>query len=128
MSYRDFDAIQEITDIRFPGTSFAVSCFDSANDIRFKVVDYFYDTIIIKYTYRSEYYQNLDIDLQDADYVVVNRQKEESHIYYSDVIDALIAHENAGLIKPNYHYFLEGIQRVKDDASRIPMYFINWGT
>jgi hypothetical protein len=128
MSYRDYDAIQESTDIRFPGTSFAVSCFDSVEEISTKPVDYFSKTIIIMYHYRSEYYQNLDISLQDADYVTVQRQKGESYIRFCDVIDALRAYEIAGLIKPNDGYYLEDIQRVEHDRNRIPMYRILWGT
>jgi len=129
MSNRDFDTIYEMTENRFPGTSFRVSCFDSVEEIQNKVVTYFHDTIIIAYHYRMKYYQNLNIKLQDMDYVVVHKQEGKPYIYYCDVIDALIESEKAGDIKPNYHLFMEGI--VCADRlffNQPPVYKIAWGS
>ena len=126
MSPINYDAIQEIIDMRFTKTTFKISCFDSIEEIAYKAVS-LSDTIIIVYEYRKKYYKNIDISLQDVDYVIVTRQKDEPFIYLSDVIDSLIMSEYKGLIKPNHHMYIEGIQRIKDNKSTIPVYRILWG-
>jgi hypothetical protein len=68
MSPIDYEEIDTATEKRFPGTSFNISCFDSVSGIDHKVVDYFNETIIIQYKYRSEYYKKIGIWLQDIDY------------------------------------------------------------
>ena len=126
MSPINYDAIQEIIDIRFTKTTFKISCFDSIEEIEYKAVS-LSDTIIIEYEYRKKYYKNIDISLQDVDYVIVTRQKDEPFIYLSDIIDSLIMSEYKGLIKPNHHMYIEGIQRISDKKSTIPRYRILWG-
>jgi hypothetical protein len=116
----NYEAIDEATDIRFPG----ISCFDSVTDIQFKAVDYFHDTIIIEYHYRSEYYKHAQMFLQDMDFITVQRKKGEPFIRYCDVIDAIRGMEISGAIKPNDDYYLEGIVRVETNGSRIPMFRI----
>ena len=128
MSATDYDAIREITDIRFPETSFQVSCFDSMEDIRDKPVTWLHDAIILKYTYNLKYYKHAGMFLEDADYIPVFKQKNEPYIRYCDVIDAILHLERAGAIKPNYHRFIEGIRRVEKDTNRVPMYEIEWGS
>jgi len=125
---KDYDAIDAATERRFPGTSFSISCFDSVSEIDHKIVSYFHETIIIAYHYRSEYYKNRGIWLQDVDYVTVSRQKGETVIRYCDVIDAQRGSELSGNIKPCHHLYLEGIQRMENDTNRIPMYKIQWGS
>lgn len=127
MSPIDFEVIDAATERRFPRTSFSISCFDSVQDIDHKIVDYFNETIIIAYYYRSEYYKKLDIWLQDIDYVTVTR-RDVQFIRFCDVIDALAGSEMAGAIKPCHHLYLEDIRRVEDDRNRIPMYRIVWGS
>jgi hypothetical protein len=126
MSPIDYEVIDQATEKRFPGTSFNISCFNSVQDIDHKIVDYFNETIIIAYHYRSEYYKKLDLWLQDCDYITVTR-RDVPFIRFCDVIDAIRGSEMAGNIKPCHHLYLEYIRRVEDDRNRIPMYKICWG-
>ena len=124
----DYDTIQEMTDIRFPGTSFSISCFNSVEEIVDKPVTWIHDTIIIAYYYCSEYYKHLNIELQDIDYISVSKKEGEQYIRYCDVIDAIMGMEIAGALKPNHHLYLEDIVRVENDRNRVPMYRIGWGS
>jgi hypothetical protein len=126
MSPIDYEEIDTATEKRFPGTTFNISCFNSVSDIDHKVVDYFNETIIIQYKYRSEYYKKIHICLQDVDYITVTR-RDVPYIRFCDVIDAIRGSEMAGTIKPCHHLYLEDIRRVDNDQNRVPMYTICWG-
>lgn len=115
-------------DVRFPGTTFNISCFDSVEEVNLKPVSYFHDTIIIQYHYRLEFYQHARMFLQDMDFITVHKKKDLPYIRYCDVIDAIRGMEMAGAIKPNHHLYLEGIVRVENDRNIIPMYRIQWGS
>jgi hypothetical protein len=123
----DYDEIDAATKKRFPGTTFNISCFDSVLDIDHKVIDYFNETIIIRYQYRSEYYKKMNIWLQDVDYITVTR-RDVPYIRFCDVIDAIRGSEMSGAIKPCHHLYLEDIRFVDDGQNRIPMYTICWGS
>lgn len=127
MSDIDYDAIEQVTDARFPNISFKLSCFDSIVDIFSKPVTFMHDSIIIVYDYRSEYYKHADIHLQDRDFIPVRKQDGQQRIRYCDVIDAIMEMEIKGELKPNHHLYMEGIVPVDDDNNRIPMYRIQWG-
>jgi hypothetical protein len=126
MSDRDFDAIDEIQNVCFPEASFRISCFDSVDEVLTKPVAYYNDTIIIAYNYRPNYYNHHNIELQDIDFIIVNKRKGEQFIRYYDVINEIIRMELEGEIKPNHGLFIEGIERV--NFNRIPMYRIQWGS
>lgn len=126
MEYKYYDAVKEATDNRFSGPSFHISCFDMVQEIPIKPVAYFCDAIIIAYDYFPNYYDNLNIVLQDVDYIIVHRQEGQECIRYCDVIDTLVGCEISGAIKPNPHMYLEKIELVEN--GRVPMYRILWCT
>ena len=127
MSYRDFDAIQEITDVRFPDASFGISCFDSGADVHKKVITYFHNTIILVYEYRPKYYKRSNIVLNDVDYIVIQNSGGIPYIRCCDVIDALIDLEKAGTLKKNPGMYLEGFHQITTDQNSIPKFRIIWG-
>jgi hypothetical protein len=124
----DFDGIQKITDIRFPSARFRISCFDSIQEIADKAVTSFSDAIVIAYYHERQDFDNLNITLQDIDYIPVIRRRDEDCIYLSTVIDAVIAYELSGAIKPIRYKFFEGIQLLDSGSARVPIYKIQWGT
>lgn len=127
MSYRDFDAIQEITDIRFPDASFGISCFDSGEDVYKQCITYCHNTIILVYEYRPRYYKHCDVVLNDVDYIVIQNSGGIPYIRVCDVIDSLIILEKAGTLKKNPGMYLEGFHQITTDQCSIPKYHIMWG-
>ena len=126
MSYRDFDAIQKITDTRFPDASFGISCFESGADVYKQCITYCHSIIIIQYEYRPQYYKHCDVVLNDVDYIVIQNSGGIPYIRTCDVIDALIDLEKAGTLKKNPGMYLESFHKITDQCS-IPKYRIMWG-
>jgi hypothetical protein len=112
--------------LHLPLFSSSLEGLSQLEEVLTKPVAYYNDTIIIACNYRPNCYNSIDMQLQDMDFIIVNKQKNEPFIRYCDVIFEIIRMELKGEIKPNHGLFLQGLERV--NFNRIPMYRIRWGS
>ena len=80
-------------DARFPNAQFVVSCFRTVDEIETKVLTD-EDTILYTDCYLLQYLNNKTNECVTEDYqdfFILHKQKDQPHIRYCDVIDAMIA-------------------------------------
>jgi len=118
----EYDELFRAIDNRFPDARFTVSCFDTPDDIKSKILTKD-EHIIVKDFYEDENGTTIH------DYFVVNKRPDKRFIYYCDVIDELIKNN---FIRDDCRYkFLESIKQVYSESRNdksLKVYGFRWGS